>query len=639
MAADELQASPSHQPTPPPISTAELVARLSRFQGPPHEFLINLLAVQCQVSSAAAGAILRTDAEGRLEVLAVFPPHPVGATAPSWLAHAAEDARKIIAGGATAIVPVRGPDDMYGQKAQRHLVLIPLPTRQQGLQGLAVFPVETADEHILAASREKLELTISLLGLYEMRLTLQRRTADMQRLRAAMEVLATLNDLGRFRGMAMAFCNELASRWECERVSLGFLKGRYVRLAALSHTEKFSRKMKIAQDIEAAMEECLDQDVEVIFPAAPSATFVNRCASGLSKHHGPTSVLSLPLRSAGQAQAVLTLERPSDLPFATEDAEALRLTADLCTARLTDLQERDRWIGARAASQIQKAFGVVIGPKHTWAKVAAIAVLGFAAFLTFAKGNDKAEGTFVLEAVHRQILPAPFDGRLHDVHVEPGVRVQAGKTVLAELDTGDLKLQLLEAQSEQHRYEKQEDAARRDGKTAEAQIAAAQADQIQARIRLLERHIRQATIISPIDGIVIAGDLKRRIGGPVQKGDVLFEVAPLESLRADLYVPEDEIADVLRLMNDPKRPEPLTGELAVAARPSERIALTVKQVHPVAEVVSQKNVFKVTVHLTEQKDWMRPGMEGVGQIHLGTKPYGELWTQRLVNWIRMRMWW
>ena len=65
----------------------------------------------------------------------------------------------------------------------------------------------------------------------------------------------------------MAFCNEIAAQWQCERVSLGFLKGRYVQLKAMSHTEDFSRKMKVVQDIESAMEECLDQDTEILVPA------------------------------------------------------------------------------------------------------------------------------------------------------------------------------------------------------------------------------------------------------------------------------------------------------------------------------------------------------------------------------------
>ncbi len=79
-----------------------------------------------------------------------------------------------------------------------------------------------------------------------------------RRLQQAMETLSAVNRHRRFTGSAMAFCNEAAAQWQCERVSLGFLRGRYVHLAAMSHTESFSRKMKVVQDIESVMEECLD---------------------------------------------------------------------------------------------------------------------------------------------------------------------------------------------------------------------------------------------------------------------------------------------------------------------------------------------------------------------------------------------
>jgi len=144
-----------------------------------------------------------------------------------------------------------------------------------------------------------------------------------------METLSAVNRQNRFISTAMALCNEVASQWQCERVSIGFLKGRYVQLRAMSHTEDFSRKMKIVQDIESAMEECLDQDCEVLYPpaligktpeqisssknepisAGQEVTYISRAAGELSRRHGPLAVLSLPLRQDGEVRAVLTLER------------------------------------------------------------------------------------------------------------------------------------------------------------------------------------------------------------------------------------------------------------------------------------------------------------------------------------------
>jgi len=414
------------------LTTAEVVDRLSRFDGPPEQFLANLLAVQCQIGPAQAGAILRA-VEGRgPEVLAVYPGLPQGAQAPVWLAQAAEACAKTMADGVTAVRPVHGPDELYGQPARQNLLLVPL-RGERAVRGIAVFLVEARQADAVAAIRERLELTVGLLSLYEMRLVLQRRQSDLRRLRASMETLAAVNAQDRYKGLAMALCNDMATRWQCERVSVGFLKGRYVHLAATSHTEKFSRKMKLVQDIEAAMEECLDQDVEILSPQPPQATYVARAAGQVARHHGAGQILSLPLRHAGEPVAVLTVERSEEAPFTVDEVESLRLACDLVTPRLVNLEEHDRWFGARLAHAVRQGAATVVGPRHTWIKLAVIIACGFLAFTIFFKGDYRIEGSFVLEPVKQQVVPAPFDGYLEAVYVEPPDEVVGGDTVLAVL--------------------------------------------------------------------------------------------------------------------------------------------------------------------------------------------------------------
>ena len=127
-------------------------------------------------------------------------------------------------------------------------------------------------------------------------------------------LLAGINRQNRFKGVAMAFCNEMAGRWRCERVSLGFLQGRYVQVTAMSHTEQFNRKMRLVQDIEAAMEECLDQDCEILYPSSQSSC-INRAAGELSGNHGGKTLLSLPMRHEGRPCAAVTLERSAGGTF------------------------------------------------------------------------------------------------------------------------------------------------------------------------------------------------------------------------------------------------------------------------------------------------------------------------------------
>ena len=619
------------------ISTVDLIGRLSRFDGPPEEFLVNLLAVQCHVAGAAGGVILRVNIEGGAEVVAIYPVLEEGATAPVWLAQSVESAPAALSGGTTAIRPLRMPDELYGAPSRRHLVMVPLRSGS-GVRGLAAFVLETDDPKALAAGRERLELTVSLLSFYEMRLTLQRRQTDLARLRQGMEALSAVNEHRRFKAAAMAMCNEVAAGWSCERVSLGFLKGRYIHLGALSHVEKFSRKMKLVQDIEAAMEECLDQDLEIVHPAPADAVSVTRATAGLAARHGPTTVVSLPLRRGGDPVAVLTVERAADRPFELEDIEGLRLTCDLCIPRLADLHEQDRWFGARLASVAKKGLAAAVGPKHTWAKVAAVAIFAALFFLTFVHGEHRVEAPFVLQAVNRCVVQPPFDGELAKVYVEAPQKV-AEKEKLAELSIRRLEGELKQAKAKLTEYQKQALAARAERKWVDEQIALAGVKGVREEIKNLSDMKTKATLRSPIDGWVVKGDLKPHVHAWVETHEVLFEVVTLRPLRAELSVSEDMIADVIRAEREAREEgQEVKGKLATARYPNRKIEFTVERITPVAQEEDDRSVFKVRVTLTDTPEWMWPGMEGVAKITVGREPYGWILGHRLINWVRMKLW-
>jgi len=608
------------------LTIGNLIDRLNQFEGSAQQFLENLLAEQCSWAQADAGAILHNGRQRTVDLLAVYPTLKKGDALPAWLSRAVEFAAKAFDASATSVRPLPDSDHPSGPNGRRYLVMVPF---KMAGSGLAAFLLATDDKAVLDARRDRLELTAGLLRLYETRLTLQKREADLKRLHTAMEVLTVVNRQDRFARAAMAFCNEVASQWQCERVGIGFLKARYVQLKAMSHTENFSRKMKLVQDIESAMEECLDQDVEILNPAPQDATYISRAAVELSKRYGPLAILSLPLRQDGEPMAVTILEREVNKPFDLSQIETIRLACELCTPRLVSLYQRDRWIGAKALTEMRKVFSNLVGPKYTWSKVAAVSVFIALIFLIFAKGLYKAKASFVLEATRQQVIPAPFDGYIKSVGVSVGDMLEAGKTTLAELETAELRLQLAAAKAEQVGYLKQVAAAMRDGDTAQSQIAQAGADKAEAQIDLLQFQIDQANITSPMSGIVVEGDLERKVGAPVRTGDVLFQVAPLESLRAELLVPEDQIVDIQVGQ---------IGFLATASYPARRIKFVVERINPAAEVVNQRNVFKVRAHLEGVQPWMRPGMEGVAKVSIGKRSYAWIWTRRFVNWIRMKLW-
>ena len=432
----------------------DLINRLRQPNTNPAQFLTDLLAVQCLLGHAVCGAVLRNGQNNDVEVLALYPILKRTESAPDWLTKSAGSAREALTSGTTIIRSLDGSEQTRDRTIQSHAVILPLSIA--GIdKTIAAFVVKTRNKTALEASSQKLQLAIALLGCSGIRGAQQNWQASCKRLQQAMETLSVINLQDKFTGAAMAFCNETASQWQCERVSIGFLKGRYVQLKALSHTESFSRKMQIVQDIEAAMEECLDQDVEILIPAPKEAAYVSRAADKLSERYGPLNILSLPLRRNGEVLAVLTLERPADRTFGPDEIETIRLACELCTPRLVNLYEHGRWIGATIAIKTRNSLAELVGPKHTWIKLIAILCFATLLFLIFAKGRFRPNAPFVLEATYQQVVPAPFDGYIKHVDVEVGDMVESGSSVLGGLDTAELRLSLAAAKAEKASYLKQ----------------------------------------------------------------------------------------------------------------------------------------------------------------------------------------
>src|SRR5688572_31830023 len=100
-----------------------------------------------------------------------------------------------------------------------------------------------------------------------MQQAVRQATADVNKLAVAHELMVSVNAEKRFLATALAFCNGLSTTFRCQRVSLGWFEGGYIRLRAISRTEKFDPKMQAVRALEAAMDEALDQDEEVVWPA------------------------------------------------------------------------------------------------------------------------------------------------------------------------------------------------------------------------------------------------------------------------------------------------------------------------------------------------------------------------------------
>ncbi|MEM6473420.1 MAG: HlyD family efflux transporter periplasmic adaptor subunit, partial [Planctomycetota bacterium] len=148
-------------------------------------------------------------------------------------------------------------------------------------------------------------------------------------------------------------------------------------------------------------------------------------------------------------------------------------------------------------------------------------------------------GTVVRPSMAR-VVSAPFDATLLSVHAKPGDRVREGDP-LFELDGRPLRLELESITAQIGQAQKEQDIALVGGRVAESQQAALKVRELSRRGDLIRRRLGQLAVASPIDGIVVAGELVRSIGTPLQMGESIMEIASLDSMQVELEIPEYDV--------------------------------------------------------------------------------------------------
>jgi multidrug resistance efflux pump len=348
-------------------------------------------------------------------------------------------------------------------------------------------------------------------------------------------------------------------------------------------------------------------------------------------------VLSLPLRSGEDVIGVLTAESTNPGVLEAGMIEPLQAALDLVAPVLRLWRSDDRMLPVRAWASTLQAGAWLVGPRHTAWKLAGIGLIALALFITFETAEYKPEAPMALQPREERRIAAPFEGiirRLPD-GIEPGAKVAAGDLLL-EMDTSELELQAADARGQVLQAEAQRDAAMKEGKSDEATQADAKRAQAQARLWLLEKKIGDAKVLAPIDGTIVAGDLKDRVGSSIKLGDPLMQLAQLSDMVVVAKVDDRDIKLIQDLRDAGK---PVTGEIATKAYPGQPFAFTVERIVPLSQAEQGVNAFEVRGRLDHSAAWMRPGMEGQARFDTGRRTLLDIGTRRLVDTVRLWLWW
>lgn len=423
---------------------------------------------------------------------------------------------------------------------------------------------------------------------------LQNRTTAQPCLQTAMNCLA--EELQRLLGASVVFvglCQEGAT--EC-------------RLAAVSGSVEVDSASPLTFAAENVLQEALVRRRPGSWPAEDAG---NRhallCHAQLAELQHADAILSVPLfdrtgNAVGAVVAVTDSSTPvssdvirrffsaSQLPLAETIQTARRSTAGVAARLLESLRRTVRSNAAR-----------MLG-----------CILLLAATALLVPVDYQVECRSELQPVARRFIAAPFDAPLRDCFVEPGDVVEAGQ-VLAELDGRELRWELAGVRADLGKASREHDTFLSEQEFGKAAIARHEQERLQNRASLLTDRTRSLAVTSPVAGIVVAGDLMDSVGVPLDTGQTLFEVAPLDELLVEVLIPEDDIRHVRTGM---------TVELQLDARPAETLTATITRIFPKAELREHENVFIAEAQVSEHRPWLRPGMRGEADISTGSRALG-----------------
>ncbi len=420
--------------------------------------------------------------------------------------------------------------------------------------------------------------------------------------------------------------DDMAKHANCRFVAIGLTAkiDKPCRLVAVSDQTAAPPESERRQAVEAALEEILVRDSLTVWP--PES---NTRRHGLLTHTrlceslGIETVLGSPIRqSDGTPIGAWLLCGSSELRNNVVhrrfvEAAGERLGAPLMLVRRAEQSTLRRLLKKLGASpdSLQKRTLLLT------------ALLGLAC-LTLPMTHE-VSCDCELQPVVRRFVAAPFEGTLDKSLVEPGETVVEGQ-LLARIDPREINWELAGVDAEQQRASKERDTNLAKQDIGAAEISRYDVERLKTRRKLLTHRSENLEIRSPINGLVITGDLKKSEGVPMKTGDRMFEIAPLDQMLVEVAIPEPDIRHIA------------VGQavsVTLDAFPGETLTGQLRRIHPRSEVRDESHVFIAEVELPNPQGRLRPGMRGAADIVAGQRMLGWILLHRPIEAALLRLGW
>lgn len=441
---------------------------------------------------------------------------------------------------------------------------------------------------------------------------------------AVIDVAAQIESASSRDDACRILARQVSSFTKCGTVAVGVCRPGQgpIRLRAVSDGREIQGSSESTRDIEAAFEEIAIHETVCQWPAEKSTErhgllTLRQVAEGEEAE----CVIGTPIQDReGRTVGACLLVGDVSLHDSAEaqqfvQACAHRIGGSLELVRRAERSPLRQWIGKLTELRDGRS------PVRTMLTVCLLALAAMAIPVTYEVKCDSE-----LQPVVRRFVAAPFDGTLQKSLVEPGDIVRRNQS-LARLDGREIKWELAGIEAEYGRASKEHDSHLATRDIAAAQLAQFDMDRLQQRQQLLSSRAENLDVRSPISGLVIAGDLEKSEGVPLETGQTLFEIAPLDQMLVEVSIPEADIAYVE------------SGQIVsikLDAFPGETWTGTLLRIHPRSEVRDQKPVFVAEVELRNEDNSLRPGMRGTARVETSSRPLG--WVMLHGPWESFLLW-
>lgn len=440
-------------------------------------------------------------------------------------------------------------------------------------------------------------------------------------------MLASCFEQASYRQGLMRMVAELTSQFNCERVAFAERRGHHCSVTAVSNSADFDQRSNLVRKIADAMDEAVEQDSAILFPDIESKV-IQRAHQELARKFGSGSIATIPLMSERRVFGAITLMCSEEAPLDQKTLQICEQTLSLLTPFLALKREQEKGIMAKLADSCGDGLRALFGVRHLRSKLTVTAIAAILMLTSLVETTFRITADAVLEGEVQRVVAAPISGYLLSSAVRAGDTIGQGE-VMASLDDSELKLELakLDGRLQKLRREYREAQSSRD--LVGVRVIKEQINQIDAEIELVARQLDSIHLTAPFDGVVIEGDLSQKLGSPVERGDTLFKIAPLEGYRIILKVDESNISYVR---------EGQHGALTLSSLSQRNFPIKVERITSIAKAEDGANTFRVEASLPGVPNMLRPGMEGVGKINAGQERIVWIWTHEVIDWIRLWVW-